>query len=97
MTVTTRRYVPVVPRISEFYGISIYMYWKDHGPAHVHAFYAGDEALVKISDGSFLTGSLPHTAARLVRDWVALRQAELVANWERAQVPEALLPIDGLR
>jgi len=27
----------VVPRISEFYGIAIYMYWRDHGPAHVHA------------------------------------------------------------
>jgi hypothetical protein len=87
----------VVPRISEFYGIAIYMYWKDQGPAHIHAFYSGDEALIRISDGGILTGSLSQNAARLVRDWVGQRQAELLANWERAQVPEPLLPIDGLQ
>jgi hypothetical protein len=86
-----------VTRISEFYGIAVYMYWKDHGPAHVHAFYSGDEALVRIRDGGTLAGSLPQNATRLVRDWVNRRQAELVANWERAQVPEPLLPIDGLQ
>ena len=48
-----------MPRISEFYGIAIYMYWKDHGPAHVHAFYSGDEALVRISDGTIMAGALP--------------------------------------
>jgi hypothetical protein len=85
-----------VPRISEFYGIAIYMYWKDHGPAHVHAFYSGDEALVRISDGAIMAGALPQNAARLVRDWVGLRQTELVEDWKRAQVPEPLFPIDGL-
>lgn len=29
-----------VPQISEFFGISIYMYWNDHQPAHFHAKYA---------------------------------------------------------
>jgi hypothetical protein len=86
-----------VPRISEFYGIAIYMYWKDHGPAHVHAFYSGDEALVRISDGTIMAGALPQNAARLVREWLALRQEELVADWDRAQIPEPLLPIEGLR
>jgi hypothetical protein len=86
-----------VPRISEFYGIAIYMYWKDHGPVHVHAFYSGDEALVRISDGTIMAGALPQNAARLVREWLALRQEELVADWDRAQIPERLLPIEGLR
>ena len=86
-----------MPRLSEFYGIVIYMYWNDHQPPHFHAFYAEDEALVRIEDGAFLAGSLPRTAARLVREWAAERQAELRANWDRAQSPEALLPIEPLR
>ena len=86
-----------MPRLSEFYGIVVYMYWRDHNPPHFHAIYAGDEALVKISDGTFLAGSLPRTAARLVGEWTELRRDELAGNWERAQVPEALLPVDPLR
>jgi hypothetical protein len=37
------------------------MYWKDHGPAHIHAFHSGDEALVRISDGTIMAGDSPKT------------------------------------
>jgi hypothetical protein len=86
-----------VPRLSEFYGIVIYMYWGDHGPPHFHAIYGGHEALVRVGDGAILAGSLPRTAARLVSDWVALRRAELEANWARACALEPLVPIEGLQ
>jgi hypothetical protein len=86
-----------MPRLSQFYGIVVYMYWKDNNPPHFHAIYAGDEALVIIADGTFLAGSLPRTAARLVREWTQLRQEDLMANWARAQMPDALLPIEPLR
>jgi len=86
-----------MPRLSEFYGIVVYMYWKDHNPPHFHAIYAGDEALVIIADGTFLAGSLPRTAARLVREWTQLRRDELMANWDRAQMPDRLLPVEPLR
>lgn len=86
-----------MPRLSEFYGILVYMYWSDHEPPHFHAIYSGDEALVRIHDGAFLAGSLPRTAARLVREWAELRRDELSENWRRAQVPESLLPIEPLR
>jgi Domain of unknown function (DUF4160) len=86
-----------VPRLSEFYGIVIYMYWRDHGPPHFHAIYGGHEAQVRIQDGSVLEGSLPRVAERLVREWAALRRSELMEDWERAQVPEALLPIEPLQ
>lgn len=29
----------LVPRLSEFYGIVIYMYFSDHNPPHFHAIY----------------------------------------------------------
>jgi hypothetical protein len=87
----------IVPRLSEFYGIVIYMYWRDHDPPHFHAVYGGHEAQVRIEDGTVIDGSLPRVAERLVREWARLRRSELVADWERAQVPEALLPIEPLQ
>ncbi len=86
-----------MPRLSQFYGIVVYMYWRDHNPPHFHAIYGGDEALVVIADGSFLAGSLPRTAARLVREWNALHRDALAENWERAQASDTLLPVEPLR
>ncbi len=37
-----------MPRISEFYGIVIAMYYAEHGLPHFHSRYAGDEAVVAI-------------------------------------------------
>ena len=34
-----------MPRICEFFGIVIYMYYNDHRPPHFHAEYAEREAL----------------------------------------------------
>jgi len=38
----------VVPEISRFYGIVIYMYDNDHAPPHFHAEYGSEEALIRI-------------------------------------------------
>lgn len=73
------------------------MYWQDHQPPHFHAIYGSDEALVRIADGTFLAGSLPRTAARLVREWAELHRSDLSDNWERAQAPAPLVSIDPLR
>jgi hypothetical protein len=91
------RSVRGVPRLSEFYGIVVYMYWQDHQPPHFHAIYGGEEALVRIDDAAFLAGSLPRTAGRLVREWAELRRSELQDNWDRAQGPTKLVPIEPLR
>ena len=86
-----------MPRLSEFYGIVIYMYWADHAPPHFHAIYAGQEAQIVIESGTVLAGSLPRTAAKLVREWAEQRKAELLEDWRRAQAREELVPIDGLQ
>ena len=91
------RTVRRLPRLREFYGIVVYMYWQDHQPPHFHAIYGGEEALVRIDDAAFLAGSLPRTAARLVREWAELRRSELQDNWDRAQAPTKLVPIEPLR
>jgi hypothetical protein len=86
-----------VPRLSEFYGIVIYMYFSDHNPPHFHAIYAGREALIRIEDGSIIGGGLPRTAGRLVEQWRQLHESELVENWRRAQEPATLSPIEPLQ
>lgn len=83
--------------MSEFYGIVIYMYFLDHNPPHFHALYGTDEALVSITSGETIRGSLPRTAGRLVEQWRSEHVAELLANWALAQEPAALGAIDPLR
>jgi Domain of unknown function (DUF4160) len=89
--------IAVVPRISEFYGIVIEMYYGDHPPPHFHARYGGDSAKIEIAGGEVIAGSLPSRALRLVREWIDQHRDELDANWERAMNHEKPQPIDPLR
>ena len=82
--------IAAVPRISQFYGIVIAMYYREHGIPHFHAIYAGDEATIAIDTLNPIAGSLPDRALRLVREWAALHRGELRANWERARESEPL-------
>jgi len=85
-----------MPRICEFYGIVIYMYFGDHNPPHFHAIYGEHEAQIRIDDGSVLRGFLPRTASTLVHEWLELRRSDLTENWRLAQVPAPLLPVEPL-
>jgi Domain of unknown function (DUF4160) len=86
-----------VPRISFFYGISIYMYWNEahHARPHFHARYGGQAASIDL-DGNAIAGSLPRRALTLVAEWARLHRAELEANWERARREDELEPVDPL-
>jgi hypothetical protein len=57
-----------MPTISLFYGIKIEMYFNDHEPPHFHAYYAEDEAVVRIDPVELLEGGLSHRAWRLVQE-----------------------------
>jgi hypothetical protein len=86
----------LVPRVSAFYGIVIEMYFGDHPPPHFHARYSGDEALIVIETGEVYAGSLPGRALGLVREWLELHQAELLANWQLGQELEPTVPVPPL-
>jgi hypothetical protein len=77
-----------VPKLSEFFGISIYMYWGDHPPPHFHARYAGHKASISVGDASVLDGSLPPRALALVTEWAAVHRDELREAWDRARKNE---------
>jgi uncharacterized protein DUF4160 len=86
-----------MPRISEFYGIVIEMYWSDHNPPHFHAKYGEHRAEIDIRTLGILRGRLPAKATGLVTEWASLHQDELLAQWGRARNHEPLEKIEPLQ
>ena len=56
-----------MPTISRFYGITIQMYFKEHGVAHFHARYGGQIAVFAVDPLELVRGRLPRHAERLLR------------------------------
>lgn len=83
-----------MPRISAFDGMIILMFYADHLPPHFHVRYGEYAALVHISPAQIAEGTLPRRAARRVLIWAKQREAELLANWNRAQAGQPLEWID---
>jgi len=85
-----------MPEISRFFGIVVYMYYKEHAPPHFHAKYAGQRAAFAISDLRIVEGILPRRAISLVLEWAFEHREELVENWLRAERRLNLLKINPL-
>jgi len=85
-----------MPTISVFYGIIVRMYYDDHAPPHFHAYYAGQEALIKLETLEIMEGDLPRRAYSLLLEWASAHRIELKNNWERAQRHEPVEAIDPL-
>lgn len=85
-----------MPVVSTFYGITVQMYYNDHPPPHFHAIYGEHELVVQILPVNLLQGSAPNRVQSMVYEWAAMRQEDLMANWERARRAERLLPIAPL-
>lgn len=73
-----------MPVISRFFGIVIYMYWRDHAPPHFHAKYQDDEVTVEIETG-FVTGSMPRRASSMIEEWRSMHKDELLHDWRLAE------------
>jgi hypothetical protein len=71
-----------MPTISQFYGIFIRMFWKDHSPPHFHAVYAENEAKIDIHTLEVMEGGLPRRALVLVLEWAQEHRTELIEDWE---------------
>lgn len=82
-----------MPRISQFFGITIAMFYNDHSPPHFHARYSDWEATLTINELEILGGELPARALALVLEWAALHRGELRSNWDKAR---AGVPLDAI-
>ena len=85
-----------MPTLSEFFGLTIRMYYNDHNPPHVHVYYGEFEAILKISLFEVLAGSLPRRAMLLAVEWVLINQEALRVNWRLAEQHLPLNPIPPL-
>lgn len=85
-----------MPTLSRFYGIVIYMNYRDHPPPHFHARYGEQEVSIEIETG-LVTGKMSRRALRMLFDWLEIYEEELIENWERAEKRQPLRPIPPLR
>lgn len=86
-----------MPRISSFFGITIWIYWDDHNPPHFHAEYGEQEILIQIEDLRTYSGSLSSRAYNMVMEWAALHRDELMICWRQAQEDLSPNKIEPLR
>lgn len=79
-----------MPKVSEFFGIAIYVYHDDHPPPHFHARYQGRWVRVALDDLAVLSGDIGPRALGLALEWARLHRAELSLAWEQAMAGQAL-------
>ena len=85
-----------MPEISRFLGITIHMYWDDHGAPHFHAVYGEHEAKVLISPVSLMAGRLSPRVLAVIVEWASRHEAELLENWDRCRRGETPIRIPPL-
>ncbi len=84
-----------MPIISRFFGIVIFILWREHNPPHFHAKYGDYEVAVEIESGN-IKGMMSKRALNLVQEWRKLHKEELRRNWKLAEEKRALLSIKPL-
>ena len=85
----------IMPEISRFYGIIVYMYINDHNPPHFHFSYGEYDGLMYINDGVF-EGKVPSKIITKVSLWLELHKEELLEIWELALNGAALPKVEPL-
>ena len=75
-----------MPRISEFFGIVVYMYWFDvqkHKTPHIHVKFQNQWSVFDL-DGNIISGSITNRAKRLTQEFILERHEDLKEAWEKA-------------
>jgi hypothetical protein len=85
-----------MPKISQFFGILIFMYFRDHAPPHFHAKYGEFEGVVGLNPIRLLQGNLPPRVLGLVIEWSTLYSVELNEAWRAAEKGESIPKVPPL-
>jgi len=86
----------LMPEISRFYGIIIYMFYSEHNPPHFHVKYQEYEATIDIIDG-VVRGVLPRRALSLIFEWLDIHKDDLLENWKLMAERKPLNKIEPLK
>ena len=84
-----------MPVISRFFGIVIFMYWREHAPPHFHAKYQDQEVTVEVDAGQ-VAGRMVPKAVALIQEWRERYRAQLLENWALAEQRRPLKRIPPL-
>lgn len=73
-----------MPVIARFYGILIKMYFSqsEHGIPHFHAVYGEFNGVFAIETLEMIEGDLPLRSQKLIKEWGAQYQGELLRMWQ---------------
>lgn len=86
-----------MPTISQFFGIVIQMFWREHVPPHFHALYGEHEALIDIRTLEVIRGRLPRRALSLTIEWAIDHREQLMEDWKLCQSklpPKRIEPLE---
>jgi hypothetical protein len=88
----------MMPTVSRFFGITIRMYYDEHGHqrAHFHATVGEHEAVFDAETGDLLVGEIPTNKNKLVEAWAEIHKREILANWRRMKSGDRPRKIDPL-
>lgn len=88
----------IVPVISQFYGILIYIYLEiggHHHKPHIHAKYGEYEISITI-DGEHINGNMPNKQIKLIEAWIEIHKEEIIAAWYAYNNDGEIIKIKGL-
>ena len=85
-----------MPSISKFFGITIYMYKKDHNPPHFHALFNGDDCIVDINKAK-AKGKFPKDKKKIVEAWATIHQKDLFECWDLLCKENKVMEIEPLK
>ena len=85
-----------MPSSSSFFGITIYMYRKDHNPPHFHALYNGYDCIVDINTTK-TKGKFPKDKKKIVEAWAIIHKQELFNCWDLLCKEGKVIQIEPLK
>jgi hypothetical protein len=88
-----------VPLISQFRGISVYMYTEpnvQHHLPHFHGYYGEYSATFTLMPPDMLEGALPRAQLRVVLAWAELYRVQIEENWRLIQAGQPPRRIPGI-
>src|SRR5690606_31240661 len=87
-----------LPRISNFGGMTIVIYYNDHDPPHFHIIYNEIQTRIDIRNGTYLKGNvpLPRAKEKDILYWLELHRDDMMNAWKdcmEKKQPSKILPL----